>query len=83
MNKNASLLQQLDWIYKWVNNAEVADNENPNVLNNYTIRTVLPDTTNKLFGKRRQSQNMKMLMGGSLNLSTDRGNNIVFVFEFK
>lgn len=73
INKNASLLQQLNTIYKWVNNCETYDS--PEL---YTakihLNSVLPENTNKLFGSRTAANNMKKLMGTTLsNISTNYG----------
>ena len=53
INKNASMLHHLKTIYKWVHHEEKASPMKLSVKKEEkNRRTVLPDTANKLFGRR-------------------------------
>lgn len=59
INKNASLLHQLNVIYKWVNNQDGKDMGLHISSDDYNFNTVLPESSLNLFGSRRKSQNMR------------------------
>ena len=71
VNKNASVLQQLGLIYKWLNTPESEALASPEKAK-YKLKAVLPDNSSKLFGSRTAAHNMRKHIGDSLNISTDR-----------
>lgn len=75
VNKNASILHQLNCIYKWINNYDGHDKGLifSEKQEGYNFNTVLPDTATKLFGSRRASHNMRKLNVPSCNTSVNQG----------
>ena len=75
VNRNASVLHQLNSIYKWINSDYLWDSsvmdelDSISKFNTNTKQTILPVTANKLFGRRKGQESMRPKLKSSINHS--------------